>query len=211
MLETHYPLMKDWVDYIRRIDEANGAKRLWLTGMHIADWLALYNPDPDDIFTGGTDNHFVASVYYAHSAGLVAKAAAALGKQADADEYGKLRDEIRQAIRDEYFTPNGRLSIDTQTAHVLALSMDLAPESWRERIRRSWNKSSSARGASGHRVCGDALSVPGAVRCRSDGYAYRLLMTEDMPGWLYPIRMGATTIWERWNSVCPTARSAAPA
>ena len=61
LLRKHYDSMRDWVDYIKRQDEEDGGKRLWQTGMHIADWLALDNPDPDDIFTGGTDPYYVAS------------------------------------------------------------------------------------------------------------------------------------------------------
>ena len=81
MLARHYPLMKDWVDYIIRQDEASGGKCLWQVGNHIADWLALDNPDRGDLFSGGTDPYYVASAYYYYSVGLLADAAEALGKE----------------------------------------------------------------------------------------------------------------------------------
>lgn len=204
LLAKHYHAMKDWVDYIKRKDDEDGGKRLWQTGMHIADWLALDNPDPDDIFTGGTDNYFVASAYYCYSAGLTAEAAKVLGKTEDAEYYGKLHEEIRSAIQREYFTPNGKISIDTQTAHVLALFMDLIPAGHRARVTESLKTKLIKKG-----VHLDTGFVGTTYLCRTlsnngaNEYAYKLLMNDDFPSWLYQVNMGATTIWERWNSLNP--------
>ena len=80
---------------------------------------------------GGTDCYYIASAYYAYSAGLTAKAAEALGRKEDAERYGRLAREVREAVVREYFTPNGRCAADTQTAYAVALYMDLTPEEMR--------------------------------------------------------------------------------
>jgi alpha-L-rhamnosidase len=125
--------MCSWVDYIKDTDDANGGKRLWTTGFHWGDWLALDGSDPDSA-RGGTPEDFIASVYYHYSTRLVARAAAVLGKTEQAAKYGALAEEILSAIQKEYITATGRLAIHTQTGFVLALFMDLAPTEFRARL-----------------------------------------------------------------------------
>ena len=135
---------------------------------------------------------------------LVAKAAKVLGKEELAKEYETLSNEVREAIVDEYFTKNGRLALKNQTAYVLALFMDLVPEGKRERVINDLRE----------RLVKDKVHLktgfvgtPYICRVLSEnGYndlAYTLLLNEDYPSWLYAVKMGATTIWERWNSVLP--------
>jgi alpha-L-rhamnosidase len=202
MLARHYPGMKMWVDYIREQDRSSGDSRLWRTGFHFADWLALDNPDADSTF-GRTDPFYVASCYYLYSAGLTAKAARVLGHEAQAVEYETLAGQVREAIRKEYFTATGRLAIDTQTAHVLALFMDVAPE-FRGRLISDFAALINAR--KNHL---DTGFVGTAYLCKTlsehglNELAYTLLLNEDYPSWLYEVNLGATTIWERWNSLLP--------
>ncbi len=103
LLEKQYPAMKSWVDYIKKQDDKDGSTRLWKTGFHFADWLALDNPDKNSPM-GGTDMYFIASAYYYYSASLTAKAAEAIGSKEDAAYYQKLANEVKQAIQKEYFT-----------------------------------------------------------------------------------------------------------
>ncbi|MCR3759535.1 glycoside hydrolase family 78 protein [Clostridium felsineum] len=202
MLEKHYAAMKDWVNYVKRQDDADGGKRLWQTGSHIADWLALDNPDTTDMFNGGTDQYYVASAYYYYSVKLTADAAEALDKKEDAAYYRKLQGEIKEAFCKEYVTPNGKISVDTQTAHVLALFMDLVPEEMRTRVGEALKTKIINKGTHldtgfvGTPYICRALSSVGA-----NNLAYKLLINDDFPSWLYSVDMGATTIWERWNSV----------
>ena len=126
--------MKGWVDFIKSRDEAAGDKRLWTNDFHFGDWLSLDVEDPTNNRFGGTDRTFLASAFYCFSARLVAKAARVLNKEEDAVYYEQLADEVKEAIQKEYFTSSGRLAIDTQTAHVVALYMDLVPEEYKERI-----------------------------------------------------------------------------
>jgi len=202
MLEKHYDAMKDWVDYITREDEADGGKRLWQTGDHIADWLALDNPDKSDIFNGGTDQYYIATAYYYYSVKLTGDAAEALGKKEDAKYYRKIQNEIKEAFCNEYITPNGKISVDTQTAHILALFMDLLPKEHRTRVAEALKTKLIDKGT--HLDTG-FVGTPYICRVLSsvgaNDFAYKLLINDDFPSWLYSVNMGATTIWERWNSV----------
>ena len=141
---------------------------------------------------------------YYYSVKLTADAAEALGKTDDAKYYRKLQEEISDSFRKEYFTPNGKIAIDTQTAHVVALFMDLVKDEHKERVINSLKDKLTNKG--GHLDTGfvgtgyicRALSKSGASE-----YAYKLLLNDDFPSWLYQVKMGATTIWERWNSLNP--------
>jgi alpha-L-rhamnosidase len=203
MLSAQLQTMKDWVDYIKQTDDNSGSKRLWLTGFHFADWLALDGKEPGGVI-GGTDSHYVASAYYCYSAELVAKAAGALGKTEIEQEYSKLAAEIREAIKNEYFSPNGRSTINTQTAMIVALHMNLVPESYRLRLIEDLK--AKLREDNMHLKTG-FVGTPYFCRVLSENgandYAYKLLLNDDYPSWLYAVKLGATTVWERWNSVLP--------
>ncbi|WP_168714384.1 alpha-L-rhamnosidase [Niallia nealsonii] len=201
ILENQLSSMKAWVDYIKNIDDANGSTRLWVINNHFGDWLSLDAPEPS-IMTGGTDTGYIASAYYCYSSELVAKAATVLGKENMAKEYSELAAEIRKAIQDEYFSKNGRLTVDTQTGYVLALFLNLVPEGYTEKAvnglvkKLKESKYHLKTGFVGTPYLCLVLSKYG----RND-LAYRLLLNEDYPSWLYAVNLGATTIWERWNSV----------
>ena len=122
-LRAQYPLMRDWVEYIRQKDNGN---RLWDSGFQLGDWLALDTPPSSKC--GLTPETLVASAYYLYSAELTAKAAHALGFTLDEAMYTKLADEVRAAIRHEFVTASGRVGSDTQTADVLALYMGFATD-----------------------------------------------------------------------------------
>jgi alpha-L-rhamnosidase len=125
-----------------------------------------------------------------------------LGKDQEAEQYARLAGEVKAAIQQEYFTATGRLAINTQTGFVLALIMDLAPEQFRQRIiqdlvlRLRKDKLHLRTGFVGTPYLCRVLSNHGA-----NDLAYRLLLNEDYPSWLYAVNLGATTIWERWNSL----------
>lgn len=206
ILENQFESMKSWVDFMKREDEQNGGNRLWDSGFHFGDWLALDGENPN-IPVGGTEESFIASAYYSYSAKLVSKVAKILGKEKEAQEYEELSNEVRQAIIDEFFTKNGRLALKNQTAYIVALYMDLVPEEFIERVARDLN----------NRLLKDKgylktgfVGTPYICKVLSKyGYnemAYKLLLNKECPSWLYPITMGATTIWERWDSVLPDGK-----
>ena len=201
ILRRQFESMKAWVDYMKRQDDEDGAKRLWLTGTHYADWLALDGNYPGGVY-GATEPGYIASAYYYYSADIVAKAAAVLGKAEDAVYYRRLAGEIRDAFRKEYFTSTGRLAIDTMTAHVLALYMELAPQEALERVKAGLLRRLKK---SFYHLDTGFVGTPYLCRALSDNgmndLAYHLLLEKGYPGWLDEVLMGATTIWERWNSV----------
>ncbi|MEH7493302.1 alpha-L-rhamnosidase [Neobacillus niacini] len=206
ILEQQFDSMKGWVDFIKRADEATGTKRLWTTGFHFGDWLALDGDDPSSPM-GGTETAFISSAYYSYSSMLVAKAARVLGKDEVAQEYEKLSNEVRAAIQAEYITSTGRLALDTQTAYVVALFMDLVPEEHKNRIANDLRE--KLKKDKNHLKTG-FVGTPYLCRVLSEtgnnDIAYTLLLNKDYPSWLYAVTMGATTIWERWNSVLPDGK-----
>lgn len=207
LLKENYENMHSWVDWIKKQDEEKcGGKRLWTSGFHFADWLALDNPDKTTAL-GGTDCYYIATAYYYYSTQLTAKAAKVLGKAKDYEKYQKLAEEIKDAFQKEYYTPTGRLAQPTQTAHAIALYMGLVPDRFRERTVRDLKARLDAKkvhldtGFVGtYQLCA-ALSGNGL-----NDYAHTLLLNEDYPSWLYEVNLGATTIWERWNSILPDGR-----
>ncbi|MGI5900152.1 MAG: family 78 glycoside hydrolase catalytic domain [Christensenellales bacterium] len=204
ILKQQYDSMKAWVEYIRRHDEKTGNSRLWKGDFHYCDWLALDGEDPIGNRFGGTERTYLASCYYRYSSMLVSKAAKLLGKDEDAKFYRELSDEVRRAIIKEYVTETGRLALTTQTAYILALHFDIIPEKWREqtayalRLKLKESTYHLRTGFIGTPYLCRVLSATG-----SNDISYRLLMQEDFPSWLYEVNMGATTIWERWNSILP--------
>ena len=203
ILARQFESMRGWVDWIRRRDIASGDHKLWRGGFHFGDWLSMDALPPDNPF-GGTNMDYLASAYYRHSAKLVAKAAAVLGKHDLAQTYHALSDAIAAAITNAFFTPEGRCAIPTQTAHAIALQFDLVPASYRARVLSDlvdlvWrDKFHLKTGFLGTPCLCAALSENGAHDA-----ACRIFFQTDCPSWLYEVSMGATTIWERWNSLLP--------
>ena len=204
LLETQYENMKSWADYVRRVDvERCGGRYLWTDGFHFADWLALDNFHKDSCF-GATDPYLVASCYYYYSVSLTAKAAAALDKREDAAYYGDLAAKIKAAFLDEFYTRTGRLAQQTQTALALVLWLGLIPEGARQRqIDALLEKLNEENMHLTTGFVGTPLLCPVLTENGHADAAYTLLLNEDFPSWLYEVNMGATTVWERWNSVLP--------
>ena len=197
-LSDNFELMKDWVDWIRRYD---GENRAWGSHFHFGDWLALDNPTGAvDAVMGGTEEAFIAYVYYLQSARIVEKAARILGKTEEETYHRELADSIEKYLMDEYYTPNGRCAVNTQTANVLTIWFDLQENPQKaltqllKLLKVKNNKLQT--GFVGTPMLNRALSKMG-----EDKLAYSILESETYPGWLYEINLGATTVWERWNSM----------
>ena len=201
ILKRQYQSMKAWVDWIvGNVVNANG---IWDQGFQFGDWLAL-DGDREDDRLGGTDEAYIATVYLKYSAQLTAKAAKVLGYSEDAAYYTRISQRTKKAIQDTYFDKNGKCKIQTQTAQILALVMDVIPIEYRTQVTEDLlallrqKDMHLQTGFVGTPFLCKALSMEG----HSDA-AYQILFQEDFPSWLYEVNMGATTIWERWNSVLP--------
>lgn len=206
LLRKEYPVMKTWVERIRKDDKADGDRGLWLRGSQLGDWLALDREDGDTQNPfGATNLAYTATAFYYYSAQLTAKAAKALGYTQDQKEYEALCDKIKGAFLQEYFQEDGSLNIPvTQTACVLSLFFGLYPEGKRDGILALLKGRIEAKG--NHLDTG-FCGTPFLCRALSDNgandLAYTLFLNDDLPSWLYEVKMGATTVWERWNSILP--------
>jgi len=204
VLERQLASMRAWVDFVTEfgLDVATGGG--WLGTFHYGDWLALDGDGGPDGVMGGTEIAFLAAAYYVYSAELTAKAARALGQMEVAADYQARADKIRADMQHEYYTPGGRGALQTQTFYVVSLFMHICPEKDREKIAKALVarlKSDNMHLKTGF------IGTPILCRVLSEmGYsklAYQLLLNEDLPSWLYEVKMGATSIWERWNSINP--------
>jgi alpha-L-rhamnosidase len=199
LLGEQYESMAKWIEYMRT---RAGDDYIWDGDYHFGDWLAFATTRPD--YPGATTGKdLIATAFFAHSTDLMQRIANVLGKQNDAQRYGDLFNKIRNAFQREFVTERGRVGEDTQTAYVLALQFDLLPERLRpiaaERLARDVRSRK-------HLTTG-FLGTPYICHVLSRyGYleeAYMLLNRDQYPSWLYPVKQGATTIWERWDGQKP--------
>ncbi len=200
ILENQYESMKSWVGFM----EKNSTHFLWNNSWHFGDWL-FYRPSDDlDGRSAVTDKHLIAQCFFAHSTNLLIKSANVLGKTEDVNKYSALLKNIKDAFMKEYMTPSGRLVSGTQTAYVLALNFDMLPENLRQQAAD--RLAENVKSYNTHLTTG-FLGTPYLCHVLSRfGYsdlAYGLLLQETYPSWLYPVKMGATTIWERWDGIKP--------
>ncbi|MFJ4620741.1 family 78 glycoside hydrolase catalytic domain [Streptomyces sp. NPDC088812] len=201
LLRRHHPMARSWVDLMERLA---GESRLWDTGDQLGDWLDPIAP-PDDPAAGRTDRYLVATAYFAWSARHVEFAARELGDEPAARHYGRLADEVSAAFRARYVGADGRMTSDAPTAYAVALSFGLLEDDRQRRLAGDRlaelvleDDGRIATGFVGTPLICDALTDTGHV-----DVAYRLLTQTDCPSWLYSVTMGATTIWERWDSMRP--------
>ena len=191
--------MKAWVDKVASIATGD----LWLGGFQFGDWL---DPDaaPDNPADAKADPDIVASACYFHSADLTARACAVLGDEAGAEKYGRLAEAIKAAFQRAFVTPAGRMLSDSATVYAQAIVWGLLSDE--QTAFAGARLADLARLASfrvstgfvGTPLICDALSLTGHT-----DVAYGLLLERGCPSWLYPVTMGATTIWERWDSMLP--------
>lgn len=203
LLAEQYGGMKAWVDHITEVvrTQHNGSI-LWETGFQFGDWLALDNGDLTDPI-GKTDRAYLASAYYFYSVVLTSKAAKILERNREARAYSLLADRLKRALQQRYFTADG-LAIDTQTAHIVALFMDFVPAALHRRVVKRLRTLLCENGMHLNTgFVGTPYFCPVLSQNKANEDAYTLLLNEGFPSWLYEVNMGATTIWERWNSVLP--------
>jgi alpha-L-rhamnosidase len=200
LLRRQYPSMKAWVD---QVAEIAGEDHIWNSGLQLGDWLDPTAP-PDQPAAARTDKFLVATAYHALTARLLSQAAQVLGLTADASTYAELANEIRAAFLREFVSPSGRLVSDAPTAFALGIRFGLLDDSQLARAGERLvdllraDKHHIGTGFVGTPIISDALSDVGAYDT-----AYHLLNQQECPSWLYPVTMGATTIWERWDSMLP--------
>ena len=207
IIEANYHAMERWMEYIHEVNP--NYLRQNRTNNNVADWLN------DDAYCAWD---LFATAYWAIAAGLMARMARVIGRDADADKYERLLANIKAAFAEAYVNAEGRVmgenrgrapgdvyeqipGTDTQTAYLLALHLGLAPAGKRglaekhllERIEeRGWHLSTG--------FCGCPLLLGTLTELGHLDLAYRLLLTDTCPSWGYMVNRGATTMWEAWDA-----------
>jgi alpha-L-rhamnosidase len=199
VLETQFDSMTAHVRRVRSLLSPNG---LWDTGFQFGDWL---DPDapPENPADAKADKGVVATACAYRSADLVARTAAILGRPDEEQEFRQLADRLRRDFT-EHYVDGGRVLSDCTTVYSLAIVFGLldaedervAGERLAELAAEAQYRIST--GFAGTPFITDALTSTGHL-----DVAYRLLMERSCPSWLYPVEMGATTVWERWDSMLP--------
>lgn len=193
LLERHLPAMTKWVEWCRahstdliRDKDRNG---------DYGDWLAIGADTPKDL---------IGTAYFAYSTHLVALSYRAVGNTEQADKYDQLFEEIKAAFNKRYVKPDGRIYGNTQCCYAMALKFDLLPENLRPIAAQYLEDDIKAKGmhlSTG--FVGVSYLLPVLTRAGKVDTAYALLMQDTFPSWLFSVKHGATTIWERWDGWTP--------
>ncbi|KAH6700319.1 bacterial alpha-L-rhamnosidase domain-containing protein [Verticillium dahliae] len=181
-----------------------GSVHLWdFAAPQLGDWLDP-NASPHEPWKAVTDPPLVANAFLIYSLDAMSQIAGLLGKELDATRYRQEAAACRLEFAAEYVSPNSRLPSDTQTVYALAITFNLltpaqlgrAGDRLAEIVRR--NTFRVGTGFAGTPYICEALAQTG----HSD-VAYAMLTERACPSWLFPVTMGATTMWERWDSMRP--------
>lgn len=201
VLQRQWPSMVAWVERLLR--EA-GPDLLWTGGFQFGDWLDPTAP-PEDAAAAQADPDVVATAHLVHAADLLARAADVLGRDDEVERWSGTAARAREAFVAEYVTGGGRVLSDCPTVYALALCWDLLPQEAQR--QRAGDRLADLVRTSGFRISTGFVGTPLVcdALCSVGEYAsaYRLLLERECPSWLYPVTMGATTIWERWDSMLP--------
>ncbi|KAH8669425.1 bacterial alpha-L-rhamnosidase-domain-containing protein [Ilyonectria robusta] len=202
ILERQYASMATWIRKIPRNE--TGHIHLWdMSSFQLADWLDP-NAPPENPQKALTDPVLVANAFLVRCLDIMVQVARILGRATDQRYFQEQLDAARYEFSDEYISPSGRIVSDSQTAYSLAICFELLTPSQRvhagARLAEIVSKNSFniGTGFAGTPFVCEALAQTG----HSD-VAYKMLLNEECPSWLYPVTMGATTIWERWDSMRP--------
>ncbi|GBG08287.1 putative alpha-L-rhamnosidase [Paenibacillus agaridevorans] len=187
ILETHYGAMARWVDYLKD----NSVELIRPNYANYGDWLSIEADTPNEV---------LATAYFAYSTKLMGYIAGALGKTEDRRRYETLFRDISEAFCRAFVSQDGSIHGETQTVYVLALQFGLLPNELKDKALRRLTDNIRERG---DRLSTGFLGVGYLLPALSDSgeldVAYKLLTQEAFPSWMYSIKHGATTIWERWD------------
>ncbi len=210
VLRECFGAMVRWVDYLWSISEGPivlpspgwGGR-----GFTFGDWLQPQaHPDMPDAQkaspTIGDDA--AATIYHYVSADLVARVAALLGEDAQARRLSDRAQEIKAAFAQEFVTPAGRVGYGDQTSYALSFLHDLVPEDRRAAAAGHFRRVvEDTDGRIGTGFIGTPALLPALSKLGMHDLAAKVFLNERIPGWLYQVKMGATTIWERWDALRP--------
>jgi len=193
ILERHLPAMTKWVEYMRQ--HSKNLIRDGDRGSDYGDWLSIGADTPKDL---------IGTAFFAYSTHLLAKSYRALGREAEAAQYERMFEDIKAAFNQRYVSSDGRITGNTQCAYAMALKFELLPEDLRAKaagylvadIRAKGNHLSTG-------FVGVSYLLPVLTQMGYAEVAYQLLQQDTFPSWLFSVKHGATTIWERWDGWTP--------
>jgi len=193
VLERHLPAMIKWVEYMRT--HSDGLLRDRDRGEDFGDWLSINADTPKDV---------IGTAFFAYSTHLLAKSCRALGRTEEADKYDQLFTDIKTAFNRNYVAADGRIKGNTQCVYAMALKFELLPEALRPTAARYLAEDIKAK--DGHLstgFVGVSYLLPVLTQAGRADIAGDLLMQDTFPSWLFSVKHGATTIWERWDGWTP--------
>jgi alpha-L-rhamnosidase len=203
ILRETLPAMVRWSDYIWNLSD-NGLARPnidWSqAGFTFGDWLQPKGRSEKPLPTIGDDA--AATIYMFISADIIAKAAAALGDAGRQVQFAQRAAAIKAAFEREFVMPTGRLLYDDQTSYALAILHDLVPANLMQATRRYFRAAiQRTQGRIGTGFIGTPALLPALIKIGATDLASAVFLQEEVPGWLYQVKRGATTIWERWDAI----------
>ncbi len=193
ILEQHLPAMTRWIEWCRV--HSDGLIRDRDRGGDYGDWLSIGADTPKDL---------IGTAYFAYSTDLLARSYRAVGKTAEAEKYEQLFRDIKAAFIKRYVKPDGRIQGNTQCCYVMALKFNLLPDELRGKAVQYLTD--DIRAKNGHLstgFVGVSYLLPELTRAGKLDTAFGLLMQDTFPSWLFSVKHGATTIWERWDGWTP--------
>ena len=193
VLEQHLPAMTAWIERCR--DQSTNLIRDKDRGSDFGDWLSIGADTPKEV---------IGTAYFAYSTRIVAKAYAVLGRNDEAARYEQLFQDIKAAFNKEYVAPDGRIRGNTQCCYAMALKFDLLSEGMKAKAAQYLEDDIKAKGwhlSTG--FVGVSYLLPVLTEAGKIETAYRLLLQDTFPSWLFSVKHGATTIWERWDGWTP--------
>jgi alpha-L-rhamnosidase len=203
ILSEVLPAMVKWVDFVWSISEGPivNPPRAWGgRGFSFGDWLQPSGPSAKPLPTIGDDAS--ATIYLYIASTHVARIARVVGQTDIASRLEDIAAQVKSAFASEFITASGRLAYDDQTSYALAFLHDLIPPEKREAAKRYFKATiARADGRIGTGFIGTPALLPALVKIGEVGLAADVFLQEEVPGWLYQVKMGATTIWERWDAI----------
>ena len=193
-LPRQYESMKIFVEAeIRKM----GKNNLWI-GPSLGDWLAMGK----GIAWQALHNTLVSNAFIVHDLKVISETAERLGKREDAARYRRQLAATTDAYIKKFVSKNGIVAKDYQSAYIMALKYVLPEGELRERVRKNFVANIRKNGLQTGFFATEHL-LPLLVEAGEQKLAYDVLLQENCPGWMYQVKCGATTTWERWDALKP--------
>lgn len=193
-LPRQYESMKLFVEAeIRKM----GKKNLWI-GPSLGDWLAMGK----GIAWQAMHNNPVSNAFIVHDLKVISETAERLGKREDAARYRRQLAATTDAYIKKFVSKNGIVAKDYQSAYIMALKYVLPEGELRERVKKNFVANIRKNGLQTGFFATEHL-LPLLVEAGEQKLAYDVLLQENCPGWMYQVKCGATTTWERWDALKP--------